>query len=133
MTFWACWLAHDKSNLCTGQWGNLERQKPFTGSYNSLSVCRRSPCDELLAILALRKLLKHVQRNCCKCRLSIFTSIFLLKKQTIDEKVQFLVMIFGQKLAFWSLLPNERGYEVKIGSCCWFLCLHNCKIYDLVL
>ena len=58
---------------------------------------------------------------------------FWPKKKKIDEKVQFLVMIFGQKLPFWTLLPNERGYEVKIGSCGWFLCLHNCKIYDLVL
>ena len=29
-----------KSNLCTGQWGNFERQKPFTGTNNSLLVCR---------------------------------------------------------------------------------------------
>ena len=30
-----------KSNLCSGKWGNFERQKPFIVTYNSLFVFRK--------------------------------------------------------------------------------------------
>ena len=38
----------------------------------------------------------------------------------------------AKKLAFWTS-PNERRYKLKTGSCSWFVCFHNCKIYYLVL
>ena len=43
------------------------------------------------------------------------------------------MMIFGAKLALWTLLPNERENKVEIGSCSWFAYFHNCNICHWVL
>ena len=74
---------------------------------------------------------RYGPENCCKCRLSIFKSHFWPKKSTM-KRCNFWWWFLAKVLAVCTLLPNKRRYKVEIGSCNWFVCFHNCKIYHLV-